>query len=115
MPGFQRLFRDEHIRRTTLPDGTRAKVRKSEFYPNAVVRDCHVDKYVDEYFGAHYPAQMVKGNDAGLPDAEGLEVPTRGYQILFDSLDGKEMLGEMADGDPGLLDLLLGVLFQHGP
>ena len=90
-------------------------MRKGEVYLNSVVRDCHVDPYIDEYFGVHYPAQMVKGNDAGLPDAEGLEVPTRGYQILFHSLNGEEKLGKMADGDPGLLDLLLGVLLQHGP
>ena len=56
----------------------------------------------------------MKGSD-GLPDAEGLEVPTRGYQILFDSLDGEDMLGKLANDDPGLLDLLLGVLFQYPP
>ena len=112
VPGFQRLFRDEHVRRTTLPDGTRTPLKTIKKYAGTAIRD---GGYVEPYFGVHYPAQMVKGNDAGLPDAEGLEVPTRGYQILFHSLNGEEWLGKMAEGDPGLLDLLLGVLLQHGP
>lgn len=109
VPGFQTIFRAEHIRRTTLPNGERKPIVTSSKY-GAPVRD---GGYIDAYFGAHYQAGATKGSDAGLPDAEGLEVPTRGYQILFHSVDGEEMLGELANDDPGLLDLLLGGLFRY--
>ena len=54
--------------------------------------------------------------DPDLSDGDGLELPTRGYQYLFHPhhYEG-EMLGKMAEKDPQLLDLLLGVLFKYDP
>ena len=68
-------------------------------YDGFTVRD---DDYVDDYFGA------VGGE-------EGIEVHTRGYEILFADLYGKEFLSTLAKDDPGMLDLLLGVLFRYEP
>lgn len=98
LPGFQRIFEREHIRRTTNPDGTRHQPVASK-YAGYTTRP---DGYVDDYFGA------VSGKEAA-------EVPTRGFEILFADLYGREMLDEMAKRDPGMLDLLLGVLFRYDP
>lgn len=70
--------------------------------------------YFDEYAGRHYKPEAVDGS-ADLPDAEGLEVPTRGYQALLHSLHGTEKLHQLAKKDPGMLDLLMGVLFRYDP
>ena len=98
LPGFQDIFRKEHLRRTTNPDGTRHQPVASK-YDGFMVRD---DDYVDDYFGA-------------VDVEDGIEVPTRGYEILFADLYGKEMLSTLAKDDPGMLDLLLGVLFRYEP
>ena len=62
----------------------------------------------------------VAGSAAKLPDAEGLEVPSRGYQMLFDRVpaaDGgdEDVLDQLAYSDPGMMDLLIGVLFRYDP
>ena len=40
---------------------------------------------------------------------------TRGYQVVFHEVHGKEKLDKMEKHDPGLLDLPLGVLFRYDP
>ena len=62
------------------------------------------DWYIDAYFGREY------GGENGA-----IEVITRGYQILFSPLYGRERLGDMARDDPEMLDLLLGALFHYNP
>ena len=109
LPGFQRVFRKEHIRRTTKPDGARKDGSWSDEY--GWIRD---GGYVNDYMGKDYQG-TIPGTE-GNPDGDGLELPTRGYQYLFHPpLGGPDMLGEMAEKDPGLLDLLLGVLFRYDP
>ena len=112
LPGFQRIFRKEHIRRTTLPDGTRKPLVESAKYPGTWIRD---GGYIDEYMGRDYKwPKGIEGNP-DLSDGDALELPTRGYQALFHQVHGKEMLDKMEQCDPGLLDLLLGVLFKYDP
>lgn len=111
LPGFQHIFREEHIRRTTRPDGTRKPLKNGKHY-EGLFRD---GGYVEEYFGAHYPASVVEGADVDLRDAEGLEVPARAFQIVLDSIGGKEWLGKMAQHDSRTLDLVLGTLFEFDP
>lgn len=111
LPGFQAIFRNEHLRRTTLPDGTRTPLAGMKLY-GGLHRD---GGYVDEYMGAHYEPSVIEGNEAGLVDAEGIEVAPRALQIVLHSFHGKEWLGKMEKKDPGMLDLVLGVLFQYDP
>lgn len=110
LPGFQSYFRAEHVRRTTLPDGSRKPVKQDDVLGFRY----REGGYVEKYFGAHYD-NVVAGAAADLPDAEGLEVPTRAFQILLHSLHGKEWLHRLAQHDPGMLDLALGVLFRFDP
>ena len=111
LPGFQRFFREEHLRRTTYPDGQRHPLVEVAGYPN--VRD---DKYVNAYMGKDYQKTMpgTTGNP-DLADGDGLELPTRAFQIVLADINGKEWLDQLAHSDPGLLDLVLGVLFRFDP
>lgn len=110
LPGFQHFFRTEHIRRTTLPDGTRKPLENMKNY-HGQFRD---GGYIDEYFGKYHPASVVVGAEVELPDAEGLEVPACAFQILLGT-NGEERLDDMAQRDSGMLDLALGVLFEYDP
>ena len=120
LPGFQALFRAEHIRRTTAPLG---KIRKSapgrrdkldysaNYGGGARYRR---DDYVDDYFGMHYKNVETSADPAmGQPDGDALEVATRAFQIaLGGDLDRLE---KMARHDPRMLDIVLGVLFRYDP
>lgn len=98
LPGFQQIFRTEHIRRTTLPDGTRKPLERMKSH-RGQFRD---GGYIDEYFGKHYPASVVVGAEVELPDAEGLEVPTHAFQIVLGA-SGSKRLSDMAQRDSGCL------------
>ena len=117
LPGFQTIFRQEHLRRTTLPDGARRPLAEMAQY-DAMHRSPN-PAYLDEYMGKHYDPKAVAHSDAKLPDAEGLEVPSRGYQMLFDLVPtahgDQDFLVDLAYADPGMLDLLIGVLFRYDP
>ena len=65
-------------------------------------------------FGKHYPASVVMGAEVELPDAEGLEVPARTFQIVLGA-SGAERLSDMAQRDSQMLDLAIGVLFHYDP
>ena len=51
----------------------------------------------------------------GMPDGDALEVATVTHQVALESWYGKEMLGALAQRDPAMLDLLLGMLFKFDP
>lgn len=110
LAGFQRIFREEHIRRTTLPDGTRKPLAEMSDH-DGQFRD---GGYVDEYFGKHYPVDVVAGAEVELPDAEGLELPTCTFKIVLGT-NREEQLSEMAQKDSSMLDLAIGVLFSYVP
>ena len=96
---------------TTYPDGQRHPLGEVAGYPN--VRD---DKYVNAYMGKDY--QKTMPGTAGKPDladGDGLELAPRAFQIVFADIGGKEWLDRLAHSDPGLLDLVLGVLFRFDP
>ena len=118
LPGFQRIFRQEHIRRTTLQDGAREPLLHATHDGKPLVDATYrKDDYIDGYMGRDYQVTFpgAEGNP-DLSDGDGLELPTRGYQYLFHPFKGEEeRLGDMAKKDPGLLDLLLGVLFEYDP
>ena len=86
----------------------------SKYPPPTVHRQPH-PPYFDEYQGRHYGPEVVHGSATDLPDAEGIEAPTRGYQALLHSVHGDEALHRLAKEDPGMLDLLMGVLFRYDP
>ena len=111
LPGFQAVFRAEHVRRTTLPDGAR-KPLKRDGDQGFRYRD---GGYVDRYMGRHYDASVVAGAAARVPDGEGLEVAPRAFQIVLHPVRGRERLADMARDDPRLLDLVLGMLFRFDP
>ncbi len=80
------------------------------------------DEYIDEYFGAEYDADILRGVGYD-PASPALEVITRAFQITF-----HEVVVERSDGtreelniarllrdDPEMLDLVLGMLFHHVP
>ena len=106
MPPLQALFREEHLRRTTDADGRRHRVLVTKGYqhsrPRVVGRD---DDYVLPYAGRAYRW------DRDDPQ----EVLTVHMQAVLQSWFGDEKLRDIARDDPGMLDLLLGVLFHYDP
>ena len=109
----ERVFREEHLRRTTGADGGR--------HPMATLRmgvPGRADDYAPEldYMGVDYGERNKFGERRyGMPDGDALEVATTAHQVALESWFGKEMLGELARRDPRMLDLLLGVLFRYDP
>ena len=97
---------------TTGPNGQRDPLTSKDGY-----HDVRPDDYVDAYAGKDYGPNTLAGvaGNPDLQDGDALEVATRAFQILFDSLDGKELLGDMAIDDPALLDFTLGLLFAWDP
>lgn len=110
VPGFQRVFREIHLRRTTT-NGLRDPIETKGGY-----KGVRTDAYIDAYMGKDYQttfAGMVGNPD--LSDGDALELAPRVFQILFDSLNGKEMLDDLASKDAKLLDLAIGMLFTWDP
>ena len=109
--GFQRIFRKEHIRRTTDQHGNRLPVTDG----------MRKNVYVDDYMGFDYQGPLT--GTAGNPDlsnGDGLEFATSGFQILYHRTPASgggehDLLGKMAQNDPESLDLLLGVLAKYEP
>ncbi len=114
LPGFQRVFREEHIRRTT--------------------RNGKRDPTTSHWFGRgrdddYHPVLLYMGKDSGpttssapytaaqfdMPDGDAQEVATVAHQVVLESHHGKERLGQLAQGDPAMLDLVLGMLFRYDP
>ena len=120
LPGFQALFRAEHIRRTTAPlgkgkksaPGKRDKLDHSSVYGGGA--RYRRDDYVDDYFGYHYKKLATSADPAmGQPDGDALEVATRAFQIVLGR--DRDWLEKMARHDPRMLDIVLGVLFDYDP
>ena len=114
LPGFQRVFREEHIRRTTDAAGKRHPKTKHWFGPG---RD---DKYAKDlvYMGRDYGKKTQSSHAPAqhdMPDGDAQEVATVAHQVVLESHHGKEMLGKLAQADPGMLDLVLGMLFRFDP
>ena len=119
LPGFQALFRAEHLRRTTAPPGKgksapgkRDELHDSPAYPDlgTVFRR---DDYVDAYFGRHYESVLTSADPAmGQPDGDALEVATMAFQL---ALGDTFQLAKMAQYDPRMLDIVLGVLLRYDP
>ena len=110
MPGFQRLFRDEHLRRTTAPNGKRDPLTTSNVYPHLgkVFRN---DGYSDHYMGRDYGKPIDVAPN--MPDGDAIETATTAFMIV---LGGRPWsLAKMASYDPGMLDLVLGLLFRFDP
>ena len=93
MPQLQRLFTEDHIRRTTRR-GVRDPVARLPGYPASAVG--RRDDYVDPYAGRTYD------------DDDPLEAITRHVEMLFHSHAGHDWVGQMVRDDPGMVDLLLG-------
>ena len=103
MPGLQDLFRQEHLRRTTHPDGSRHPILQLDKYAQGTLGQR--DDYIDGYFGRRY------NWDRDNP----LEVMTRAIESTLDKSFGKEQLHRLARDDPAMLDLVLGLLFHYDP
>lgn len=108
LPGFQRVWRAEHLRRTTRPDGTRDPLGSHVWGRG---RD---DDYAE---GLAYMGRDYRGATgiAAPDDGDALEVATMAHQATLALGHGRERLGELAQRDPGMLDLLLGMLFRFDP
>lgn len=110
LPGFQKVFRDFHLRRTTK-NGQRDPLVTKDGHSNV-----RPDAYVSAYMGKDYgPGVAGAASHPDLKDGDALELAARTFQILFDSVHGKEKLGDLAIDDPELLDLALGLLFAWDP
>ena len=116
LPGLQRLFRTEHIRRTTKDGKREPLVNFTHWGP------CRKDGYPEElvYMGHDYGVKTQSSyapepEQYDMPDGDAQEVATVAYQVVLHSHFGKERLGELAKLDPGMLDLALGVLFRFDP
>lgn len=117
LPGFQRVFREEHLRRTTR-NGKRdpttshlpwfGRGRDDDYHPELV------------YMGRDYggPTTSSAPHTAAqfdMPDGDAQEVATVAHQVVLESHHGTERLGELAQRDPAMLDLVLGMLFRYDP
>ena len=119
MPGFQRLFREEHLRRTTT-NGKRDPLTAAPTPwwkpPKArAKKEYRKDGYIDHYMGMDYGKKMDVAPGMDMPDGDALEVATTAYQIVLHSRYGDELLHKMAQRDPLTLDLALGLLFRFDP
>lgn len=115
LPGFQRLFRAEHLRRTTK-DGKRERVVNLERGRGRGRKDGYADELL--YMGLDYGGRTQSSyapEQYDMPDGDAQEVATVAYQVLLHSYHGAERLGDLARLDPGMLDLALGVLFRFDP
>ena len=112
LPGFQSVFRHEHRRRTTSSSRSRHPLEASRYRGGKAYRR---DDYVDEYFGRDYGPAPLGYDTALTPDGDALEVPTRAFQTVLHTIDGTDMLNEMARLDPRMLDIVLGLLLRFDP
>ena len=114
LPGFQRVFRAEHLRRTT------AAGKREPLKPHGHWGRGRKDGYLDElvYMGRDYGKKTQSSfspQAQDMPDGDAQEVPTVAIQVVLESWHGKELLADLAQRDPGMLDLVLGVLFRFDP
>ena len=119
LPGFQRLFREEHLRRTTT-NGKRDPLTAAPtpwWKPPAAGarKEYRKDGYAHYYMGMDYGKKMDVAPGMDMPDGDALEVATTAHQIVLHSRHGKELLGKMAKNDPRTLDIVLGLLFRFDP
>ena len=118
MPGFQSIFRAEHLRRTTEPLGkgksALGKRDKLDYSARYKGRHYRRDDYVDDYFGRDYGRKgKSRVNPADMPDGDAKEVATMAFEMV---LGGHKLtLARMAAHDPRMLDIVLGVLFSFKP
>ena len=123
LPGFQAIFRAEHLRRTTAPLGKgksksasalgkRDRMEHSKYGGGARYR---ADDYVDDYFGRDYGENVQRSlnPEHAMPDGDAMETPTRAFQLALGGHD--YWLEKMAWEDPRMLDIVLGLLFRWDP
>lgn len=117
MPGFQRLFRQEHLRRTTAPGGKRDSLTTaSKTSPAAYQQLGKVfrrDGYSDDYMGRDYGQPIDVAPNMDMPDGDAIETATTAFQIALGNRPAS--LKWMATKDPLMLDLVLGLLFRFDP
>ena len=65
--------------------------------------------------GSLYPDRDTRQRNTALTPDGDAEVPTRAFQTVLHTINGADMLSEMAQLDPRMLDIVLGVLFRFEP
>ena len=112
MPGFQRVFRAEHLRRTTT-HGKRDPLTTADGGGYSTRADDYTTDYAGRDYGTTTAMDVAPGMD--MPDGDALEVATTAFQAILHQYDGREVLGTLAKSDPRMLNLVLGLLFRFDP
>ena len=74
------------------------------------------DQYVDAYFGREYNwPEDSQFRREFWPEGDAVEVMTRAIQSTFHPVGREELLPDLAQFDPEMLHLTLGLLFRYDP
>lgn len=108
VPGFHAAWRQFFVDRTTLRDGSREAITADSDYGPSMRR--RKDRWIEDYMGRVY-----SWSDVGS-EREGLEVLTRGAQILTYGVYGRDnLLPKLLTEDPEFLHFLVGFWLRFDP
>ena len=71
------------------------------------------DDYIRAYSGRIYPKSAT--DKLGVPAGDPLELASTHLEMVLGEADKRKLLSELAEQDAGMLDLVIGMLFNFDP
>ena len=107
---FNRIWREVHVRRTT--DGAGKRDPFVSVGPDPRMRG-QPDSYIRAYSGRVYPKSAT--DKLGVPAGDPLELASTHLEMVLGEVDRRRLLSKLAEEDAGMLDLVIGMLFNFDP